>query len=116
MLSGLALMRQASFFERMFFYFPPSLDDGVVTAEVNVGRRQVAETFVIAVVIVALNEGADADLKVARQIVILEQDAVLQGLMPPFDLALGLGMHWRAANVLHAFFLEVFGQIFGDVG
>ena len=33
-------------------------------AEVNVGRCQVAKAFVIAVVIVALNEGADAGLEV----------------------------------------------------
>ena len=66
MLRGLALMRQASFFECMFFDLSPSLDDGPVTAEMNVGRRQVAETFVIAAVIVALDEGADAGLEVTR--------------------------------------------------
>ena len=48
--------------------------------------------------------------------VVFEQDAVLQGLVPALDLALGLGMHRRAANVLHALVFEVFGQIAGDVG
>ena len=42
----------------------PSFDDGPVPAEVNVGGFQVAKAFVIAVVIVALNEGADAGLEV----------------------------------------------------
>ena len=64
MLSGLALVRQASFFECLFFYLSPSFDDGPVPAEVNVGRCQVAKAFVIAVVIVVLNEGADTGLKV----------------------------------------------------
>lgn len=39
MLSGLALMRQASFFECMFFDLPPSLDDGPVGASSHSGRR-----------------------------------------------------------------------------
>ena len=66
MLSGLALVRQASFFACLFFDLSPSLDDGPVAAAVNVGRCQVAKTFVIAVVLVALDEGADAGLEVAR--------------------------------------------------
>ena len=37
-------------------------------------------------------------------------------MTPSLDLALGLGMHWRAANVFHALVLEVFSQIAGDVG
>ena len=64
MLSGLSLERQGSFFECLFFDLSPSLDDGPVAAEENVGRCQVAKAFVIAVVIVELNEGADAGLKV----------------------------------------------------
>ena len=48
----------------VFFDLSPSYDDGPVQAEVNVGRFQVAKAFVIAVVIVALNEGADAGLEV----------------------------------------------------
>ncbi len=42
--------------------------------------------------IVMGDEGVDLGLKVAGQVVILEQNAVLQRLVPPFDLALGLGM------------------------
>ena len=66
MLSGLAPMRQASFFECVFSELSPCLDDGPVTAEVDVGRRQVAEAFVIATMVVALDEGADAGLEVTR--------------------------------------------------
>ncbi len=46
----------------------------------------------IAAVVVALDEGADVGLNIGRQIVVLNQDVVLQGLMPALDLALGLGM------------------------
>ena len=64
MLSRLALVRQALFFECLFVNLPASLDDGPVLAEVNFGQCQVAKTFVIAVVVVALDEGADAGLEV----------------------------------------------------
>ena len=36
--------------------------------------------------------------------------------MPSLDFALSLRMHWRAANVLHAFVFEIFRQIRRDVG
>ena len=54
----------------------------------------------ITVVVVALDEGADAGLKIARQIVVFQQDAVLEGLMPALDLALRLGMVRCAADVV----------------
>ena len=41
-------------------------------------------------VIVMIDEGADLVFEIARQIIVLQQDAVLQGLMPTLDLALGL--------------------------
>ena len=66
--------------------------NGVVPAEVDVGGGEVGEAFVVAAVVVVLDEGADAGLEIARQIVVLQQDTVLQGLMPTLDLALGLGM------------------------
>ena len=71
--------------------------------------------MVTAVVVVA-DEGGDGGLKLAFEEVVFEQDAVLQGLVPSFDFALGLGMHRCAANMFHAVVLEVFGQIPCDVG
>ena len=61
--------------------------------------------------IVVLDKGVDLSFEVARQIVIVEQDAVLLGLMPALDLALGLGMIRRAAHMLHALMLEPPGQV-----
>ena len=60
----------------------------------------------ITVVVVALDEGADAGLKIARQIVVFQQDAVLEGLMPALDLALRLGMVRCAADVVDTLTLE----------
>ena len=48
--------------------------------------------LMVAAVIVVLDEGSDLGLEIAGQVVVLEQDAVLQGLVPALDLALGLGM------------------------
>ena len=46
----------------------------------------------IARVVVALDEGLDLGFEIAWQEVVLQQDAVLERLVPAFDLALGLGM------------------------
>ena len=38
------------------------------------------------------DEGADLPFEISGQVVVVEQDAVLQGLVPALDLSLGLGM------------------------
>lgn len=44
----------------------------------------------VTLVVVVLDEGFDLVLKIAAQDVVFQQDAVLQGLVPAFDLPLGL--------------------------
>src|SRR5439155_14905542 len=66
-------------------------------------------------VVVVVDERIDLGLKVAGQIVVLEQDAVLEGLVPALDLALGLGMIGRSAHMGHALLIEPFGEIAGYV-
>ena len=46
-----------------------------------------------------IDELFDVGFKVARQVVVFQQDAVLERLMPAFDLALCLRMVGSAANV-----------------
>jgi hypothetical protein len=46
----------------------------------------------VATVVVVVDEGGDGGLKFALEVVVFEQDAVLQGLVPALDFALGLGM------------------------
>jgi len=48
--------------------FCPSLDDGVIAAEIDVGGGEVGEALVVAEVVVALDESADGGLEVACQI------------------------------------------------
>ena len=69
----------------------------------------------VAPMIAMIDKGFNLRFEVTWQEVVLEQNAVLQGLMPTFDLALGLGMIRRTARVLHAFVLQPFSQVPRDV-
>jgi hypothetical protein len=51
----------------------------------------------VSAVVVVIDEGIDLNLEIAGQIVVLEQDAVLQRLMPAFDLALGRRTSFRTS-------------------
>ena len=116
MLSGDSTVVQASALDGLSFD-PFSLqEDGLAAAEVDVGRCQITDGLVVTLVVVMIDEGIDLSLEIAGQIVILEQDAVLQRLVPAFDLALGLGMEGRATDMLDTAVLEPFRQIAGDVG
>src|SRR6266852_4820301 len=83
--------------------------------EVDISWREVVDALMIADVIVMFDEGSYLPFEITRQVVVVEQNAVLQGLMPPFDLSLGLGMKRSAAHMLHALAFEPLGQIVRDV-
>src|SRR5262245_3521027 len=91
-------------------------EDSLAASEVAVGWSEIAEALVGAAKIVVRDEGRDLAFELARQIVVFQQDAVLQRLMPTFDLALRLGMVGRSADVLHALAVQPFSEIGGDVG
>ena len=56
------------------------------SAKVDVGRCDIVDAFMIAGIVIVLDEGIDLPFEITGQIVIVEQDAVLQGLVPTFDL------------------------------
>ena len=115
MLSGFRLVLQSSFPDGVAFD-PFSLQqDGLAASEVDVGRCEIGPALVVAAVIVVPDEASDLRFEITGQIVILEQDAVLECLMPALDLALGLRMVGRAADLLHAVIVEPFGEIGRDV-
>ena len=99
MLSGDCTVVQASKLNGLSFDPFSFEEDGLAASEVDVGRCQIADGLVITLVVVVIDEGIDLSLKVAGQIVVLEQNAVLQRLVPAFDLALGLGMEGSAPDV-----------------
>ena len=58
--------------------------------------------FLDTAVVGVIDEVADGGLERAKQIVVLEQYPVLQGLVPTLDLALHLRMVRRAPDTFHA--------------
>ena len=67
--------------------------DGVAATEVDIGGCQVvADGLVVTMVVVVIDEAVELGLEMARQIVVLKQDAVLQGLVPALDLACQNGL------------------------
>src|SRR6478672_71871 len=90
-------------------------EDRLCPAEVNVSRREIVDAFVITDVVVVLDEGADLSFEISRQVIVIEQDAVLQGLVPTLDLSLGLGMIRRPAHMLHTLVREPPCEIARDV-
>ena len=115
MSSGELAVLQAPMFDSLSLDPLALLDDGCRPAEVGVGGRHVVQALVIALVVVVLDERLDLGLKVARQEVVLQQDAVFQGLVPALDLSLGLGVQRGTADMAHLVGLDVFRQFAGDV-
>ena len=69
----------------------------------------------VALMVVMIDKGFNLRFEVTRQEVMFEQNAVLQGLVPALDLALGLGVIRRAARVLHAFAVQPLSKFTRDV-
>jgi len=90
--------------------------DGLGASEVDVSRGKIAQALVIAAMVVVVDEGVDPGFQVARQIIVLKQDPVLERLMPALDLALRLRVARRAAHVTHIAFVQPFGEVGRDVG
>ena len=59
---------------------------------VDVGRDEISQAFVITLMIVVLDERINLGFEITGQIVIFQRYPVLQGLVPSLDLALSLRM------------------------
>lgn len=95
------------------FLFPTGLFDHA--RRTSRPGKKIVQALVVAM-IVTIDEASDADFKIARQGVVLQQNAVLPCLMPAFKLVRGLPMIAGAANVPDVFpVLPPVRQISGDV-
>ncbi len=65
--------------------------------------------------IVVIDERLDLLFQITGEEIVLQQYAVLQRLVPAFDLALCLRMVWCAANVAHAVVAEPVSEVARDV-
>ena len=61
------------------------------------------------------HEGGDLAFEIAGQVIVLKQDAVLEGLMPALDLALGLRVIRGTADMLHLLAIQPRREILCDV-
>ena len=69
----------------------------------------------VAVMVVVGDKPFDAGVKVTRQEVVLQKNAVLEGLVPALNLTLCLWMVWSATNVIHTLIIEPVGQFCRDI-
>jgi hypothetical protein len=92
MLCGLAAVYQASVLDGLSFDPFSFQQDGLAAPEVDVSRGEVGDGLMVSQVIVVGDEGGDLGFEIAGQIVVLQQDAVLERLMPALDLALCHGV------------------------
>ncbi|SFK87963.1 hypothetical protein SAMN05444581_1387 [Methylocapsa palsarum] len=109
------LMLQATIGDGLAFDSFAFEENALGAPEVDVSRREIAEALVIAGMIVMLDEGGDLLFEIAWQVVMFKQDAILERLMPAFDLALCLRVVGRAPDMLYFLFLQPFRKIAGDV-
>ena len=87
----------------------------MASACVSTGGCDVVQAFVVTLMIVVPDEGGNLRFEFSGQEVILEQNAVLERLMPTLDLALRLRVVRRAACVWQAFVFQIVSQIPGDI-
>ena len=109
-------MLQAAFSDCLFLDLLSHFQDLCASPVIDVGGRQVVQALVVTMVVVMVDESADLPFQIAGQEVVLQENPVFHGLMPPFDLALGLGVVWRTTNVIHAFVLKIVCEIGCHIG
>ena len=115
MLGGLFEVEQASLSDCLLLDALALEQNGLCSTEVDIGGCEIVQALVVAVLVIMLHEGSDLSFELTRKVIVLEQDAVLERLMPALDLALGLGMTWRSPEVLDLLFLEPLSEIGRDV-
>lgn len=69
----------------------------------------------VALMVIVVDEGFDLSFEIALQEIVFPQDAVLDGLVPSFNLPLGLRVIKRTARMLHAFIFQPFRQVARDI-
>ena len=94
-------MKQASRFDGLSFDPFSLFQNGLAAPEVDVRRRKVLKAFVVAAMVIVIDKGVDLPSEIAWQVVVFQEDAVLQGLVPSLDLALGLRVIRCATNMIH---------------
>ena len=75
-------MKQAARFDGFLFDPFSVFQNGLTAPRVDIGEREILQALVIATVIVVIDEGVDLLSEIARQVVVFQQNAVLERLVP----------------------------------
>lgn len=75
-------MQRAALFDCLGFDLLSSIEDGFSPVEIDGDRCEIAKALMRAVMVILVNEGRHCVLERPRQVVVLKQGAVLQGLVP----------------------------------
>ena len=109
-------MLQASFLDCLFLDFLSQFQDFCASAVIHIERRQIVQALVVTMVVVVIDEGFDLPLQITWQVIVLQKNTVLHGLVPALNLALGLGMMRRTSHMIHSLVIEILDQFSGNVG
>ena len=106
-------MLQSSLFHRLSFdgFSLPQYRLGVT--EVDIRRRHIEQALVIPSVVVIVDKSFDVGLEVTRQIVVLQQQPVLDRLMPALNLALRHRVVWGTTDVVYALVFKPLAELLG---
>ena len=85
--------------------------DGLAASEVDIGGREIVEALVVSAMVVMLDECRNLSLEVLLEEVVFKEDAVLQRLVPAFNLALRLRMARSTVDLVDLVFLQPFAEI-----
>ena len=75
-------MKQAPGFDGLSFDPFSLFQNGLAAPEVDIGRGEVLQALVVAPMVVIIDKGIDRLPEITGHVVVFQQDAVLQGLVP----------------------------------
>ena len=76
-----------------------TVENGIGATQEHIGRGDIAEGFMVAVVVVMVDEGGHGPFQVPWKVVMLKADEVFEGTMVALNLALGHGMEGFAPDM-----------------
>ncbi len=109
-------MLQPAFSDCLFLDLLSHLQDLCPSAVIDIGWCVFVQALVVTTVVIEIDKHTDQAFQIAGQEVVFQENPVLHGLMPAFDLALGLRVMQYTAHVIHAFVLKIVGQIGRHIG
>ncbi|GEL65845.1 hypothetical protein KBA01_31310 [Kozakia baliensis] len=108
-------MKQAPFLDGVAFDTLTFEQDSLAPSKPDIGRGEIVQALVIPAVVIIFDECFDLLLEIAWQVVMLKKHAVLEGLVPPLDFSLRLGMVRGAADMIHCVLIQPFREFVGDI-